>query len=171
MASRTSTPPPDGPSGWHSCSRTSPPRAACCSPRRARCSSTSARAREVVETDAAIATSLLTGGRCEAAAELAADAAARATALEAGYLQPWLLRLEGAALADAGHPDRAEAVLSRALVLAGTQNRIELGFILAELAALARRRSDPTAANDLARRSQDALRELGFVGSARYPCT
>ena len=126
---------------------------------------------EVVETDAAIATSLLTGGRCEAAAELAADAAARATALEAGYLQPWLLRLEGAALADAGHPDRAEAVLSRALVLAGTQNRIELGFILAELAALARRRGDPTAANDLARRSQDALRELGFVGSARYPCT
>ena len=77
----------------------------------------------------------------------------------------------GAALADAGHPDRAEAVLRRALVLAGTQNRIEPGFILAELAALARRRGDPAAANDLARRSQDALRELGFVGSARYPCT
>jgi ATP/maltotriose-dependent transcriptional regulator MalT len=124
---------------------------------------------EVVETDAAIALALLAGGEAEAAAELADDAAVRATALDAGYLLPWLLRLYGAALSDAGRLEDAEDVLLRAMELAQGQSRIELAFILAERAEVAVRAGDLAEATRLLRDTNAAFDAMGFVGSHRYP--
>ena len=100
---------------------------------------------EVVETDAAIAYALLLDHRAEQAAELAGDASDRAVALDAGYLLPWSRRLHGAALADSGRLDEAQHVLVHALEAADTQSRVDRGFVLAELAHLARRLGDDEA--------------------------
>ena len=124
---------------------------------------------EVVETDAAIALALLAAGESAQAAELAAAAAARATELDAGYLLPWLLRLEGAGLADLGQLEEAERILLEALALADAQSRIERGFVLAELARVAAARADAAGAQTYVSASEAAFTELGFVGSRRYP--
>jgi tetratricopeptide (TPR) repeat protein len=124
---------------------------------------------EVVETDAAIALALLSNGKHDAAAALADDAVLRATALDEGYLLPWLLRLHGAALSDAGHLDQAELTLARALDIADRHGRIERGFVLAELAQVARRRGDLIAAERRDVESDEAFDLMGFVGSRRYP--
>jgi hypothetical protein len=112
---------------------------------------------------------LLAIGDHEAAAELADDASLRATALDAGYLLPWLLRLHGAAISDAGRPEDAEDVLARALELTERHSRIERGFVLAELATVARAQGDLGAAERLAAESSEAFDLMGFVGSRRYP--
>ncbi|HTY72551.1 MAG TPA: adenylate/guanylate cyclase domain-containing protein [Actinomycetes bacterium] len=124
---------------------------------------------EVAETDAAIALGLLGEGRAQEARDLADDAAVRATALDAGYLLPWLLRLQGAAEVDLGDVDIAEETLHRALETADAQGRVECGFILAELARVARMRGDEESARRWDAESEQALDRLGFAGSRRYP--
>ncbi len=124
---------------------------------------------EVVETDAALALVLLHDGDHDSALSLATDAAGRAAALGAGYLQPWVLRLQGAALSDAGRLDEAAAALADACSLAEDHGRVELGFIYAELATVARRCGDPVGADAFAARSDEAFELLGFRGDPRYP--
>ena len=126
-------------------------------------------AAEVVETDAAIALAMLFEGDHEGALAQASAAAARATALDMGYLLPWVRRLEGGALSDGGRLDEAGEVLATALALAETQSRVELGFVLAELARVARRRGDLEGAARLGAQSGVAFDLLGFVGDPRYP--
>ena len=124
---------------------------------------------EVVETDAAIAYALLLDGRAGEAATLAGDASERAVALDAGHLLPWSLRLHGAALADSGRLDEAQDVLARALEAADAQSRVDRGFVLAELAHLARRRGDRESLTATAVEAEAAFTELGYVGGPRYP--
>jgi len=122
-----------------------------------------------VETDAALALTLLAVGDAEAAALLCEEAVASATALDAGYLLPWLLRLHGAALVDLGRLDEADRVLADALRSADSQSRMERGFVLAEQARCAGARGDRAAAERLSAASEEAFELLGFIGSARYP--
>jgi class 3 adenylate cyclase/tetratricopeptide (TPR) repeat protein len=124
---------------------------------------------EVVETDAAIAYSLLLDDRATEAEALARDACERAVALDAGYLLPWSLRLHGAALADSGRLDEALEVLDRALESADAQSRVDRGFVLAELAHLARRRDDEAGCRKRQDEAEAAFVELGYVGGPRYP--
>ena len=124
---------------------------------------------EVVETDAAIAYALLLDGRAADAATLAGHASERAVALDAGHLLPWSLRLHGAALADAGDLDEAQAVLARALEAADAQSRVDRGFVLAELAHLARRRGESESRSATEVEAEAAFLELGYVGGPRYP--
>jgi tetratricopeptide (TPR) repeat protein len=124
---------------------------------------------EVAETDGGIAMGLLAAGEAQAASDLAADAVGRAIALDAGYLLPWLLRIQGAAQSDLGQLDEAESTLLLALEVANSHSRVERGFILAELATLAGRMSDPAEATLRELESTQAFDELGFVGSRRYP--
>ncbi|TWP37429.1 AAA and adenylate/guanylate cyclase domain-containing protein [Leekyejoonella antrihumi] len=123
---------------------------------------------EVLETDASIAFALLADGQGGAAARLAREAARRADSLDAGQLLPWLLRLEGAGLCDVGRLDEAETILGEAMDLAQSLNRVELGFIVAELARLARRRGDLASAGELDERSTTMFAELGYVRVGRY---
>ena len=120
---------------------------------------------EVVETDAAIAESLLIERSSEEAAAVSAEAIRRAESLHAGYLLPTLHRLHGAALADSGELEAARVALTAALHACETHGRAERGFILAELARLL----DRSSAAQTAAESEQALDLLGFVGSARYP--
>lgn len=124
---------------------------------------------EVAETDTAIAEALLADGDAAAAAGLAADAAQRAESLGARHLLPNLRRVEGAALADAGDPVGAESSLRQALAACHAEGGADLGFVLAELAALASSSDDPVTASALTKQSGAALAQLGFVGSVRYP--
>ena len=124
---------------------------------------------EVVETDGGIAMGLLASGDLQAASDLAADAASRAIALDAGYLLPWLLRIQGAAQSDLAKLEEAESTLLLALEVANSHSRVERGFILAELGTLARRMGNLDEALDRELESAAAFDELGFVGSRRYP--
>jgi tetratricopeptide (TPR) repeat protein len=124
---------------------------------------------EVLETDAALAWTALETGHAELAAVLAAEAAQRAESSELVQLLPWLLRLRGAALADLGQPTAAFEALQRALRLAGTHSRVELGFVLAELSRVCGRIGSMEHAAEYARLAEAALEQLGFVGSTRYP--
>jgi class 3 adenylate cyclase/tetratricopeptide (TPR) repeat protein len=125
-------------------------------------------AAEVLETDAATALALLLRGDPGAAVDLATAAAARADALDAGHLLPWLLRLQGAGLADLGLLDEANAVLERALGLADSQSRVELGFVLDELVRVAEARGDEVVAGRYRAEREAAFDLLGFVGDRRY---
>ncbi len=124
---------------------------------------------EVAETDGGIAMGLLAGGELQAASDLAADAVSRAIALDAGYLLPWLLRIQGAAQSDLALLEDAESTLLLALEVANSHSRVERGFILAELATLARRMGSADEALQRELESAAAFDELGFVGSRRYP--
>ena len=124
---------------------------------------------EVVETDGGIAMGLLASGDLQAASDLAADAASRAIALDAGYLLPWLLRIQGAAQSDLAKLEEAESTLLLALEVANSHSRVERGFILAELGTLARRMGNLDEALHRELESAAAFDELGFVGSRRYP--
>jgi tetratricopeptide (TPR) repeat protein len=124
---------------------------------------------EVVETDAALAEALLADHDPKSAADLAADAGRRAESLGARHLLPTLLRIQGAALREAGDLVGAGSCLHQALAACHIEGGADLGFVLAELAALAQSTGDEAAAADRALQSQRALAALGFVGSARYP--
>jgi len=124
---------------------------------------------EVVETDAAIAFTLLCDDQPAAARDLVGGAVPRASALDAGYLLSWLLRLQGAALGDLGELEAAEVSLRKALRAADELSVMERGFVLAELARVASAQGDGDRAATLARESMTALGALGFVGSVRYP--
>ena len=124
---------------------------------------------EVAETDGGIAMGLLASGDLQAATDLAADAVSRAIALDAGYLLPWLLRIQGAAQSDLGMMEDAESTLLLALEVANSHSRVERGFILAELGQLARRVGEADEAAQRERESAEAFDELGFIGSRRYP--
>ncbi len=126
-------------------------------------------AAEVVSTDALVVEALLGLGQAKEAETLAASAWGEAAALDAGYLQPTLQRLEGAALIDQGRFDDAAVVLEAALASCATQGQIELGFILGELAHVAKHRGDLAETERLAAESRAALDQLGHVGSQRYP--
>ncbi len=126
---------------------------------------------EVLETDAAIALALLSDGQPGAARDLVTVAVPQATALDAGYLLPWLHRLHGAALVDLGELAAAETALREALRAADELSLMERGFVLAELARVASARGDADLAAELGSQSRDALETLGFVGSDRYPRT
>jgi tetratricopeptide (TPR) repeat protein len=123
---------------------------------------------EVVETDAARVTAMLLDGDVDDAVALADDAIGRAEALDAGYLVPWLRRLRGAALSDAGRLDEARQELELALHLAEESSRVERGFVLAELARTARRAGRDGDAERHAAAAERAFAELGFVGGPRY---
>lgn len=124
---------------------------------------------EVAETDAAIAEALLADGDAAAGADLAADAAQRAESLGARHLLPTLRRVEGAARADAGDRAGAQVSLQQALAACHAEGGADLGFVLAELAALATSIGDVASAAELRSQSHAALVALGFVGSPRYP--
>ena len=124
---------------------------------------------EVAETDGGIAMGLLASGDLQAATDLAADAVSRAIALDAGYLLPWLLRIQGAAQSDLGMMEDAESTLLLALEVANSHSRVERGFILAELGQLARRVGEADEAAQRECESAEAFDELGFIGSRRYP--
>lgn len=124
---------------------------------------------EVLETDAALAWTALESGDAEQAATRAAEAAKRAESLGDVQLLPWLLRLHGAALADLGESAAAFDRLQRARELAEAQSRVELGFVLAELARVSRGLGSPAQAAEYAHAAETALAQLGFVGSRRYP--
>jgi class 3 adenylate cyclase/tetratricopeptide (TPR) repeat protein len=126
---------------------------------------------EVLETDAALAWTALDAGEAEEAAAIATDAAQRAVSLDVVQLLPWLLRLGGAALADLGESASAFEMLHRALELARTHSRVELGFVLAELSRVARGLGSLKQAGEYARAAEGAFEQLGFVGSRRYPTT
>jgi class 3 adenylate cyclase/tetratricopeptide (TPR) repeat protein len=123
---------------------------------------------EVVETDAARVTAMLLDGDVDDAVELADDAIGRAEALDAGYLVPWLRRLRGAALSDAGRLEEARAELELALSLSVGSSRVERGFVLAELARVARRAGRDGEAERRTAEAERAFDELGFVGGPRY---
>jgi tetratricopeptide (TPR) repeat protein len=124
---------------------------------------------EVLETDAAFAWVALEAGHAEQAATLAAEAVRHAESRDVIQLLPWLLRLRGAALADLGERAAAFETLQRALELARTHSRVELGFVLAELSRVCRTHGLPKQAQEYARAAETAFEQLGFVGSCRYP--
>jgi class 3 adenylate cyclase/tetratricopeptide (TPR) repeat protein len=126
-------------------------------------------ASEVVETDGAIAEALLHSGDAAAAARLADRAVRAAQSLDAGYLLPTLQRIHGGALRECGDLTVAGAVLGQALANCQADGGVELGFVLAELAAVAVAAGDWPGAADLTAQSKQALTALGFVGNDRYP--
>lgn len=126
---------------------------------------------EVLETDAALAWTALEAGHAEQAAELAAEAAERAESSDVVQLLPWLLRLQGAALADLGDRAAAFDILQRARQHAEKHSRVELGFVLAELSRICRQGGSLKEATEYARAAEPALAQLGFVGSRRYRST
>ncbi len=128
-------------------------------------------AAEVVSTDALSAAALLAAGDATGTEALAARAWSSAAELDAGYLQPTLQRLQGAALLDQGRLDDAELVLESALVSCQQHGQIERGFILAELARVAVARGDEVTSRALAALSREALDVLGYAGTTRYPRT
>ena len=74
---------------------------------------------EALETDTVVVELLLAEGEWQSAASLAARAAHRAEGLDAGYLLPTLLRLQGAALLDGGELPAARTALDLALDFEG----------------------------------------------------
>lgn len=124
---------------------------------------------EVLETDAALAWTALEAGSPDHAATLAAEAARRAESGDVVQLLPWLWRLHAAALADLGQPSAALEILQRALDVAKTHSRVELGFVLAELSRICRRLGSTEQADQYATAAEAAFAHLGFVGSRRYP--
>ena len=126
-------------------------------------------AAEVVATDTLLAEALLVSGDAVGAEALAGSAWLAADSLDAGYLQPTLQRLHGAALLEQGRLDDAEQQLTSALASCEQQGQIERGFILAELARVAVARGDAPAAVRLTTESRAALDALGHVGTPRYP--
>jgi tetratricopeptide (TPR) repeat protein len=128
----------------------------------------SGHAAEVVETDAAISQALLEAGDAQAAEGLARDAAVRAESLDAAYLLPTLQRVRGAALADQGRLEEAQAVLAEALRCCASLGQLERGFVLAEQARVMREQGDSQAAARLSAESNAALDDLDFVGNGRY---
>lgn len=123
---------------------------------------------EVLETDAALAWTALEVGDADEAARLTADAVRRAEALDCVHLLPWLLRLRGATLADLGERPAALETLERALELAHTHSRVELGFVLAELSRVSYGLGSRNQADEYAQAAETAFAQLGFVGSRRY---
>jgi predicted ATPase len=124
---------------------------------------------EVLETDGALAWTALDAGDAEQAATLAHQAVQRAESLGVVDLLPWLLRLRGAALADLGERAAAFDTLLRALELAKTNSRVELGFVRAELSRVCGQLGSPEQKVEYARAAEADFVQLGFVGSRRYP--
>jgi tetratricopeptide (TPR) repeat protein len=124
---------------------------------------------EVVETDAALALVNLMRGAPAIAADIAAQAAQRAKALDAVQLLAWSLRVQGGALSDLGNLSGARSLLLRALEIADKHSRGERGFVLAELSRVEDRLGSRDAAEDYAQRAEAAFVELGYAGSDRYP--
>jgi hypothetical protein len=129
----------------------------------------SGQAAEVVETDAAISQALLEAADAPAAESLARDAATRAESLDAAYLLPTLHRVRGAALTEQGRLVEAQAVLAEALRSCASQGQLECGFVLAEQARVAQAQGDGLSAARLSAESAEALDNLDFAGSQRYP--
>ena len=124
---------------------------------------------EVFETQTVAVELMLAEGEWAHASALAADAIHRATALDAGYLLPTLLRLQGTALLVGDRLAEARVALQAALDSCQTHGETERGFILAELGRLALGQGDADAATSYAAESEQALLALGYVGSQRYP--
>jgi len=80
----------------------------------------------------------------------------------------WLAYDQALRLADAGRLDEADDVLLGALGMADAQSRVERGFILSELAVIARARGSDEAAADLTAAAGEAFDLLGFRGDLRY---
>jgi len=120
---------------------------------------------QVAETDAATGFAHLAAGRTDEAVTLAEQAAAACERADADYLLPFVLRVWGAALGEAGRVDEARACLRRALHEASDAD-VERGFILAELASLT---PDADERDVLRAQAREAWQTLGFVGTTRYP--
>jgi tetratricopeptide (TPR) repeat protein len=124
---------------------------------------------EVVDTDTAIAESLLMKGNWEHALELATNALERAESLGAVQILPALHRIRGLALSRSGRLTEAKAELTEGLRLSESPDvRHEQAFLLAELSEVAASEGDPASA-ELSERAASLLRLLGVVARPMSP--